>query len=156
MVGDAGCFLDPIFSTGVTLAMMGAVEAVKHTAAILRNQVAPASARRQYCKFVTGSTSVFWGLIKSYYNHSFRELFMNGSGPLQVHNAVISILAGHVFPRPPFALRWRLWFFHACVQVQKWIAIVPRRKPFSLVQTPAELPPTLAESLQAALEAPAA
>ena len=156
MVGDAGCFLDPIFSTGVTLAMMGAVEAARHTAAMLRNQIAPAKARKQYCKFVTGSTSVFWGLIKSYYNHSFRELFMNGSGPLKVHNAIISILAGHVFPRPPFALRWRLWFFHACVQVQKWIPIVPRRQPFSLVQTPAELPPALAESLQAALEAPAA
>jgi len=152
MVGDAGCFLDPIFSTGVTLAMMGAVEAAKHTAAILRKQTSPATARRQYCNFVTGSTSVFWGLIKSYYNHSFRELFMNGAGPLQVHSAIISILAGHVFPRPPFALRWRLWFFHACVQVQKWIPIVPRRQPFSLVKTPAELPPTL----QAALEAPAA
>ncbi|MBA2708767.1 MAG: tryptophan 7-halogenase [Gemmatimonadaceae bacterium] len=156
LVGDAGCFLDPIFSTGVTLAMMGAVEAAKHTTAILRNHAAPASARKQYCKFVTGSTSVFWGLIKSYYNHSFRELFMNGQGPLQVHNAVISILAGQVFPRPPFALRWRLWFFHACVQVQKIIPIVPRREPFSLVQTSAELPPSLAAPFEPALEAPAA
>jgi hypothetical protein len=98
-------------------------------------------------------------LIKSYYNHSFRELFMNGTGPLQVHNAVISILAGHVFPRPPFALRWRLWFFHACVVVQKLIPIVPRREPFSLVQTRAELPRSLAQAwgmLDAAMEAPAA
>jgi len=154
MVGDAGCFLDPIFSTGVTLAMVGAVQAAKHAAAILRNETTPAAARRQYCRFVAGSTSVFWGLIRSYYNHSFRELFMNGTGPLQVHNAIISVLAGHVFPRPPFKLRWRLWLFHACVQVQKLIAIVPRRAPFSLVQTAAELPPALAASFEPALEAP--
>jgi len=81
---------------------------------------------------------------------------MNGTGPLQVHNAIISVLAGHVFPRPPFKLRWRLWLFHACVQVQKLIAIVPRRAPFSLVQTAAELPPALAASFEPALEAPRA
>jgi flavin-dependent dehydrogenase len=149
MIGDAGCFLDPIFSTGVTLAMMGAVEAAKHTIAVLKGERDPDAASRAYRKFVTGSTSVFWGLIKSYYNHSFRELFMNGQGPLQVHNAIISILAGQVFPRPPFALRWRLWFFHMCVQLQKIIPLCPRRPVFSLVETAAELPESLAAGLEA-------
>ncbi len=149
LIGDAGCFLDPIFSTGVTLAMMGAVEASKHTIAVLKGNANPRSATRGYQKFVTGSTSVFWGLIRSFYNHSFRELFMNGQGPLQIHKAIISILAGNVFPRPPFALRWRLWFFHLCVQLQKFLPLCPRRHLFSLVETPAELP----ESLAAALEA---
>src|SRR6478735_5262471 len=117
MVGDAGCFLDPIFSTGVTLAMKGAQQAARHTAAILRNEISPAVAQRQYTKFVTGSTSVFWRLIRNYYNHSFRELFLNGTGPHDVHRAVISILAGHVFPRPPFKLRWRLSLFFAFMRI---------------------------------------
>src|SRR4029078_11658746 len=64
MVGDAGCFLDPIFSTGVTLAMKGAQQAARHTAALLRNQTTPAAAQREYIRFVTGSTGVFWRLIR--------------------------------------------------------------------------------------------
>src|SRR5207248_11029964 len=95
------------------------------------------------------STSVFWSLIKAYYTHSFRELFLNGQGPLKVHNAVISILAGQVFPRPPWALRWRLWFVFLCMQLQKLFALVPRRKEFSLLATAAQLPEALARAWEA-------
>jgi flavin-dependent dehydrogenase len=141
LVGDAGCFLDPIFSTGVTLAMKGAAEAAKHVAALLRGQTSPGAARDEYISFITGSTGIFWGLIRNYYTHSFRELFMNGTGPLNVHGAVISILAGHVFPRPPFSLRWRLWLFYLCMHVNRRFPLVPRRKPFSLLaQQPDPLP----------------
>jgi flavin-dependent dehydrogenase len=133
LIGDAGCFLDPIFSTGVTLAMMGGNHAGQLVADLLRGRTTPALARRNYCRFVEGSTRIFWGLIRNYYRHSFRELFMEGQGPLQVHKAVISILAGQVFPRPRWALRWRLWFFHLCVWMQEWIPIVPRRPEFSLL-----------------------
>jgi hypothetical protein len=141
MVGDAGCFLDPIFSTGVTLAMKGAQQAAKHTAALLRNETKPDKARREYIDFIEGSTSVFWRLIRNYYNHSFRELFLNGTGPHDVHRAVISILAGHVFPRPPLALRWRLWLFFVFMRINQFIPLVPRRNRFSLLeQEPQELP----------------
>jgi hypothetical protein len=58
---------------------------------------------------------------------------MNGRGPLQVHNAIISLLAGQVFPKPCFALRWRLWFFELCVALNKHFPLVPRRPEFSLV-----------------------
>lgn len=140
LVGDAGCFLDPIFSTGVTLAMMGAQQAAKHVIALLQNRETPKNARRSYCRFVEGSTGIFWGLIRNYYRHSFRELFMNGRGPLQVHNAVISTLAGNVFPKPVWALRWRLWFYHLCVRVQRYIPLVPRRAECSLLrESPVEI-----------------
>lgn len=141
LVGDAGCFLDPIFSTGVTLAMMGAREAARRTLEILRNENRPDSARREYSRFVEGSTGVFWRLIRNYYRHSFRELFMNGRGPLQVHNAVISILAGEVFPRPSWSLRWRLRFFELCVHLQRYFPLVPRRAECSLLEeTPVAIP----------------
>lgn len=137
LVGDAGCFLDPIFSTGVTLAMVGANEAAKHAIHVLRGETHAETARKQYIRFVSGSTGVFWRLIRNFYKHSFRELFMNGSGPLQVHKAVISTLAGQVFPRPVWALRWRLHFFHLCVWVQQFVPLVPRRESCSLLtQTP--------------------
>jgi hypothetical protein len=77
-------------------------------------------------------------MIRTYYTHSFRELFLNGTGPLRVHSAVISILAGQVFPRPPWCLRWRLWFFELCRQVNRFVPLVPRQDEFSLLAEPVE------------------
>lgn len=146
LVGDAGCFLDPIFSTGVTLAMVSGAEAGKIAAQLLRGQLLAGIAGMKYRRFVEGSTRPFWKLIRSFYNHSFRELFMEGQGPLQMHKAVISTLAGQVFPRPVWALRWRLVAFHFCVWVQKRWPLVPKRPHFSLLaEAPVERPaPALA------------
>jgi flavin-dependent dehydrogenase len=149
LVGDAGCFLDPIFSTGVTLAMIGGNECAKIVTQMLRGQLMPLAARTKYIRFVERSTAPFWKLIRSYYRHSFRELFMNGTGPCQVHKAVISTLAGQVFPRPVWALRWRLMLFHFCVAAQEKLPVlVPRRKHCSLLaETPVERPvPELAHA----------
>lgn len=139
LVGDAACFLDPIFSAGVTLAMAAAVEAADRALDVHRGGD-PAAARRRYLRFVAGSTGVFWGLIRGSYDHAFRELFLNGTGPLNLHAAVVSVLAGHVFPRPPWRLRWRLAAFHACVRLQRHVRLVPRRPAFSLFADPAVAP----------------
>lgn len=133
LVGDAAAFLDPIFSTGVTLAMLAGQEASAHVLNILNGAQSPARARRRYIRFLDGSTRIFFRLIREYYDHSFRELFLEAEGPLQVHRAVLSILAGQVFPRPAFALRWRLALFY---ELQRWnrrFQIVPQRKRFSLL-----------------------
>lgn len=134
LVGDAAAFMDPIFSTGVCMAMMSAREAAGRVTRLLKGSTTPAAARRQYIQFIEGSTSVFFGLIRQYYDHSFRELFLNGTGPMKVHCAILAILAGHVFPRPPFCLRWRLWLFQACRILNRYLPLVPRRNRFSLLK----------------------
>jgi flavin-dependent dehydrogenase len=147
LLGDAAAFLDPIFSTGVTLAMTTGVEAANHVNAILDGKSRPKTARRQYARLIRNSTGVFWNLIRGSYDHSFRQLFFNGSGPLQMHRAVISVLAGNVFPKPIWALRWRLHLFHLCVIVNRYAALVPRRAEFSLCGASApQLEPVLHEA----------
>jgi flavin-dependent dehydrogenase len=138
LVGDAACFLDPIFSTGVTLAMLSAQHTAGIVQGLLRGELSPARAQRRHIRFVSESTRPFWRLIRGYYSHSFRELFMNGQGPFQMQRAIISILAGQVFPRPSWSLRWRHRAFDLCVRLQKHIALVPRREPCSLVQHTSE------------------
>jgi flavin-dependent dehydrogenase len=133
LAGDAAAFLDPIFSTGVCLGMMQARELAGHVTRLLRGTTSPATARRRYARFTDGSTSVFFGLIRQFYDHSFRELFLNGTGPLDMHRAVLGALAGNVFPRPPLALRWRLAAFDACVRLNRRVPLVPRRPRFSLL-----------------------
>jgi flavin-dependent dehydrogenase len=133
LVGDAAAFLDPIFSTGVTLAMMSGVEAARRVQDLIAGRTTPAAARASYVKYIDGGSRPLWRLIRRFYEHSFRELFLNGKGPLKVHRAVISVLAGQVFPRPRWSLRWRLWLFEVFVGWNKWMALVPRRRRFSLL-----------------------
>jgi len=149
MVGDAACFLDPIFSTGVTLAMIGAKHTADLVAEMLRGRVSAKEAKRRHIRFVADSCGPFWRLIRAYYRHSFRELFMEGQGPFQMQRALISILAGQVFPKPVWALRWRHAAFDACVWLQAYLPLVPRREPCRLVQEKPGVVPAFAEVVNA-------
>lgn len=137
MIGDAACFLDPIFSTGVTLAMMGSSHAAGLAARMLRGEASVKTVRRQHCRYIEHGTAPFWRLIRSYYKHSFRELFVHGTGPLQIPGAIISVLAGQVFPQQPWKLRWRHRAFDFCVWLQQYRELSPHRHPFHLLHEPA-------------------
>jgi 2-polyprenyl-6-methoxyphenol hydroxylase-like FAD-dependent oxidoreductase len=133
LVGDAAAFLDPIFSTGVCLGMMQARELTRHLLDLLAGRTTPNRARHDFIRFTENHTSIYFRIIRQFYCHSFRELFLNGSGPLQMHRAVLAVLAGNVFPRPAWRLRWRLRAFDACVQLNKQLALVTRQNHFSLL-----------------------
>src|SRR5436305_8387029 len=148
LVGDAATFVDPIFSTGVCLGMMSGREAARGIAAILSSKASgkarPGAVRRRYRRFVSRSTAPFFRMISLYYQHAFRELFLEGQGPLGVHRAIISILAGHVFPKLAFSLRWRMWFFELLLFLNRNFQIVPKHERFSLFA--AEPAPSPAEA----------
>lgn len=149
LIGDAATFIDPIFSTGACIGMMHAKEVAELIAAVDARQMSPRCAQRQYIRYVRGSSKLVFRLVHHYYRHSFRELLMNGHGPVNMHKAVISLLAGHVFPRPRRSLVWRFWAFEFCVWLQKWRQLAPRRQPFSLLkQAPADPMPATSEPLQ--------
>ena len=135
LAGDAATFVDPVFSTGVCLGMMSGREAARGVAAFLRGEPKKEAVRRRYIHFVTRSTAPFFRLIHLYYDPSFRELFLDGQGPLDVHRAIISILAGHVFPRLKWSLRWRMWAFEFFLVFNRHFRAVPHRERFSLLAT---------------------
>jgi hypothetical protein len=83
------------------------------------------------------SSAPFFRLVEHYYDHSFRELLLEGKGPLGVHRAVLSVLAGNVFPRPAFSLRWRLRLLELFVRLHRRFPLVTRRERFSLLTGPA-------------------
>jgi flavin-dependent dehydrogenase len=153
LAGDAATFIDPIFSTGVCMGMMSGVEAGRAIAAIVQRGASPASLRRKYIRFIDGSSSAFFRLVALSYDHSFRELFLNGQGPLQVHRAAMSMLAGNVFPRPAFALRWRFQLLGIFAWINRYIPLVPRRERFSLLAEPAVETETAGEAAPFAGEA---
>ena len=136
LIGDAATFIDPIFSTGVCLGMMHGKEAAELILQMSAGRLDAARARRRYVQYVRQSSKLMFRLVHHYYRHTFRELLMNESGPGQMHKAIIALLAGHVFPRPSRSLEWRFWAFELCMRLQKWLPMVPRHKPFSLLAQP--------------------
>ena len=138
MVGDAAAFQDPIFSTGVSVAVNSAIQVAQHVDDIIAGRISPARARKKYIAHLSESTGTLFQLIRQYYDHSFRELFLVGSGPIQLHKAVIGVLAGNVFPRPPFKLRWRLRIFDYLVKLNRKKRLVVRRRRFSMLKAAAE------------------
>lgn len=136
LAGDAATFVDPIFSTGVCLGMASGLAAARAIGRLVRGEVSPEDERRRYAALVDETTAPFFRLVRLYYDAAFRDLFFEGQGPLDVHRAVISVLAAHVFPRPGFDLRWRLQLFRAFVALQRHLPLVPRRRIHSLLESP--------------------
>ena len=78
------------------------------------------------------SAAPFIRLVNLFYDHPFRELFLSGSGPFQVHKATISVLGGYVFPKPLWSLRWRIFLLHQFARINRFLPIVNRRESYSL------------------------
>ncbi len=135
LLGDAATFLDPVFSTGVCLGMKTAIATADTALAMLRGDLTPQAARRRHEQLVHCSTAPLVRVIRRFYRHAFREMFMEGQGPLQVHRAVLSLLAGHVFPGPAWSIRWRWRLFEVMMDLQRWVPLCPRRPRFSLLSS---------------------
>lgn len=132
LCGDAATFVDPVFSTGVCLGMVAGEQAAKAIASIVHEGRRPKAARRAFLRYVEGSSSAFFRLVRLFYRHQFRELFLEGQGPFSIHLATLAILSGNVFPRPCFALRWRMALFAFFIAMQRWARVAPRRERFWL------------------------
>ncbi|MEJ0036464.1 MAG: NAD(P)/FAD-dependent oxidoreductase [Gammaproteobacteria bacterium] len=109
MAGDAYAFLDPIFSTGVYLAMHSAELAADVIDQALREPAKERSLQRRYERNVRhGIDSLAW-FIYRFNTPGIAWLFRNPHNVLRVEEAMISMLAGDVFRDN--GVRWRLHFF---------------------------------------------
>ena len=109
MVGDAGAFGDPIFSTGVSLAMRSAERGAEVVDAILRQPELEGSLQRAYEREVWGGLkSLSWFIVR-FTTPAMRWLFANPRNDFDLERAMISMLAGDVFAAP--RVRWRLALF---------------------------------------------
>jgi flavin-dependent dehydrogenase len=119
LIGDAFAFVDPVFSSGVYLAMNSATvaaEAVNHS---LDN---PASAEVQFAAFdrrVRRGLSTFQWLIYRMTSPAIRHLFMNPNDQWGIQSAVISLLAGDVYGEREVDRRLRLFrviYYLVCIR----------------------------------------
>lgn len=122
-VGDAAAFLDPIFSTGVLLAMQGGLEAAEAIDAGLR--AGDLSARRfeGYERVVRRRYHYFRRFVVGFYDPYFRRLLFRRSHRLGIYEAVLSALAGNW--RPTLGTRLRIQLFFAVIAVKRFFRVAP-------------------------------
>ena len=101
LIGDAFAFIDPVFSSGVWLAMHGAVAAVDAVDASLRDQARAPAAMRTFDRAVRRGPKAFSWFIYRVTKPTMRELFMHPGNPMRMKEALLSVLAGDIFDRTP-------------------------------------------------------
>ena len=101
MLGDAFAFVDPVFSSGVYLAMHSGFEGARVVEAALdESRRAPALRRRFERTMKRGPREFSWFIFRVT-NPTMREFFMAPANPLRVKEAMISLLAGDIFGKTP-------------------------------------------------------
>src|SRR5439155_20280465 len=107
LVGDAATFLDPVFSTGVFLAMAMGVRAARAIErAIARHGRVDARDLKAYEKGANKLVARFRRFVYAFYDPLFFEAFCTEAPNEAMRAAVTSVLAGGVEKTP---LRARIW-----------------------------------------------
>ena len=101
MLGDAYAFIDPVFSSGVYLAMQSGFEGADAVETALDRPPEYASARRRFDKMMRHGPREFSWFIFRVANPTMREFFMDPRNPLRVKEALLSLLAGDIYGKTP-------------------------------------------------------
>lgn len=125
LLGDSAGFFDPIFSSGVYVAMHSARRAVELVARAAKAGHRPLSTRE--CAAYTGeikrNARVFEKLIRIFYDNSSFAIFMSPRPPLRLDRGLNSIVAGHT--RLVWPIWWRLQLFLLICRLQKKFRLSP-------------------------------
>ncbi len=97
LVGNATEFLDPIFSSGVTLALASANRAVKVLTRDLRGEAVNWQA--EYSDFVMQGINTFRAYVAAWYEGTLQNIFFASQKNPEITNQICSVLAGYVWDK---------------------------------------------------------
>ena len=101
LIGDAFTFIDPVFSSGVHLALNSAFSGAEAIDQSVKNPSNHNRIMRQLEREVSSGLSVFSWFIYRITTPAIRDLFMAPRNVWGVKSAIISVLAGDLFRRTP-------------------------------------------------------
>jgi len=123
-VGDAAGFIDPIFSSGVFLAMFSARAAAR---AVLEEWTTGGDGSIPFARYearVRSALGIYQEMVEGFYTTPFMELFLEPRAKWDLAAAVNAILAGEL--EGGWKLRWRMRLFFLLVRIQSRFPLVPR------------------------------
>jgi flavin-dependent dehydrogenase len=109
MVGDAYAFVDPVFSSGVYLAMHSGKQAAALVDEALREPAREAALQAAFTQRIRRGVRVFSWFIYRFNSPVMRTLFASPRNTWRVEEGVISMLAGDVFDSAPVMRRLHLF-----------------------------------------------
>jgi len=130
--GDAFGFIDPVFSSGVWLAMQSGEGAAEVVDRCLADPASAAKRLRRYDRGVRRSLGRYWRVVEYFYRPEFIDVFMQPTDRFQLRGAVNSVLAGTTSRR--FGLELRLELVYLAVRLQRYMRMrdrLPRASAFA-------------------------
>lgn len=132
LLGDAFAFIDPVFSSGVMLAMQSAVVGADAIDTILREPAQRRAALARFDRVVRHGPRQFAWFIYRITTPTMRDLFMGPRNILRVREALLSVLAGDIYGRTPiwpslYAFK-AIYYFSALVHLPRSLAAWRRRR----------------------------
>jgi flavin-dependent dehydrogenase len=125
LAGDAAGFIDPVFSSGVFLAIMSAEKAADTLDQVLRDESLEPRVFKKYSRRVNRIMDMYLTFVNSWYRgKEFVEVFLSPTDTMQIAAAVNAVLAGN--EGKSFSIKWRMWLFYFFVYMQRFVALSPR------------------------------
>src|SRR5256886_5255591 len=124
LTGDAAGFIDPIFSSGVFLAVFSGEKCADVLNEVLDR---PRKAKRLFARYersVNRAMDVYLRFVNAWYTKEFIEVFLAPRNVLGLAPAVNAVLGGNV--GNSFPIRWRMWVFYFLVRLQRRHPIAPK------------------------------
>jgi geranylgeranyl reductase family protein len=133
LAGDAAGFIDPVFSSGVFLAVLAGEQAADVLHEVLDHPKRARRLFRHYERLVNRAMDVYLRFVEAWYaGKEFIEVFLTPTQLFQIPPAVNAVLGGNIGNR--FAIRWRMELFYLIVRLQrKWtlcqrLSLVPKNE----------------------------
>ena len=127
LAGDAGSFLDPVFSSGVSVALESGLEAAQAADAALARGGRSARAFHRFEARQRARYAVFRRFVLAFYTASFRDLFFQPAASPTFFRAVVTVLGGRW--RPTLPTRLVIGLFFVIVRLQRRFDLAPRIYP---------------------------
>lgn len=121
MVGDAFAFVDPMFSSGVLLAMNSAFESAEAVDHWLQGDMKMAEkCFKRYDKIMRHGPKMFSWFIFRITSPAIRKIFMQPRNVWRMQEAMLSILAGDIFrntPVWPRLIGFKFIYYTSCLSI---------------------------------------
>jgi 2-polyprenyl-6-methoxyphenol hydroxylase-like FAD-dependent oxidoreductase len=125
LAGDAAGFIDPVFSSGVFLAVLAGEQAADALHVVLDHGARRKKLFARYERKINQAMDVYLRFVDAWYSKEFIEVFLHPQDLFQIPPAVNAVLGGNV--GDSFAIKWRMWIFYMLVRLQRYLPLCPRR-----------------------------
>jgi flavin-dependent dehydrogenase len=124
LAGDAAGFIDPIFSTGVFVAIESAEHAANAVHAALENPARRPALFKKYEREMNRVMDLYLRFVSKWYKPRFIEVITNPVNKFQLAPVINSMLAGNI--KNTFILWSRMEAFYLVTFLQRYIPLCPR------------------------------